>query len=114
MGFGGPWHTGEYHDSKGVWDRHIADFLLMAWGMTHTIVILAGASCSTEELIRLVYDTMRERYRAVPIPDSVSKLLAQPREFLRRYVSLCQYFCFPSQNRTPNRAFSAEVLMEQC
>ena len=43
--------------------------------------------CRTEELARLVYETMRETYRAVPFPDQLARLLAQPREFLIKYVS---------------------------
>jgi hypothetical protein len=48
---------------------------------------LPYCTCSIKEIVRLTFDTMRENYKAVPVPHAVAKLLGQPREYLKKYVS---------------------------
>jgi hypothetical protein len=42
--------------------------------------------CRRQELVQLVYNTVREKYSAFNLPDSLALLLAKPREFLLRRV----------------------------
>ena len=39
-----------------------------------------------QQIVRLVFDTIRETYKAVPVPMSIAKVLAMPREMIFRTV----------------------------
>lgn len=43
--------------------------------------------CRTEEVVRLVYDVIRETYRVIHVPSSLAKVVAGPREWLLKRVA---------------------------
>lgn len=50
---------------------------------------LAGPEVlSIEDIVRLTFDTMRENYKALPVPHALAKLLGQPREYLKKYAQI--------------------------
>lgn len=69
-----------------VWVRDVADAMVStltssaSQGQTYH---LAGPDIlSTEEVVRLVYDVIRETYRVIHVPSSLAKVVAGPREWL--------------------------------
>lgn len=42
--------------------------------------------CRRQELVELVYNTVREKYAGLNYPESLALLAAKPREFLLRRV----------------------------
>jgi hypothetical protein len=47
-----------------------------------------GILCRMEELVLLVYDTIREKAATFPLPAAIAKAMLAPREAIRRSVRL--------------------------
>jgi hypothetical protein len=47
---------------------------------------MSSMPCSRQELVQLVYNTVREKYSGLYFPETLALLAAKPREFLLRRV----------------------------
>lgn len=72
------------------------------WHAAHTTCShCAVAACRHKELVKLTFETIRERYHGIPLPSQLAKLLTAPREALLKRVC-CKHvapYCLVQQAR---------------